>query len=386
MSDTFFLDGEQLADSIETYLYHRRTNSQLIYWVVLLFVTIAIASLPFIYVDVSVQGSGFVRPVIEKTEIKAPIAELVDEVFIKEGQQVKKGDTLLILRMDAPQLRQTYQAGLYDDHLAHIADLTMLVSGKNSSHFQTSVRQQEYSFYIQRKRELETQTEQSRREYERYKTLYDKSFVSMDEYEKYTFAYESKKNELATLIENQRSSWQTELNSYRNQAKEIYANLKQAKTDKDLYVIQSPVDGTVEQFSGIYKGNILQVGQTVAVISPDSTICVEVYVQPRNIGYLTEGQEVKVQVVSFNYNEWGMLRGKVSSISSDYATNEQGTPFYKVKCKLDRNYLILKKTGRKGHLKKGMTVNARFMVARKSLFTLLYQNIDEWLNPTQRYV
>jgi hypothetical protein len=37
----------------------------------------------------------------------------------------------------------------------------------------------------------------------------------------------------------------------------------------------------------------------------------------------------------------------------------------------------------KGNLKKGMTVSAHFKLARRSLFDLLYQKMDDWVNPSQ---
>lgn len=43
----------------------------------------------------------------------------------------------------------------------------------------------------------------------------------------------------------------------------------------------------------------------------------------------------------------------------------------------------MKKTGMEGYLKKGMVANVRFMITKRSLFDILYQNIDEWINPTQ---
>ena len=43
----------------------------------------------------------------------------------------------------------------------------------------------------------------------------------------------------------------------------------------------------------------------------------------------------------------------------------------------------MKKTGMKGYLKKGMVANVRFMITKRSLFDILYQNIDEWINPAQ---
>ncbi len=55
---------------------------------------------------------------------------------------------------------------------------------------------------------------------------------------------------------------------------------------------------------------------------------------------------------------------------------------FKAKCNLNTNFLALK-NGIKGTLKKGMTIRAHFLVADRSLFQLLYQNLDDWINPTQ---
>jgi HlyD family secretion protein len=58
------------------------------------------------------------------------------------------------------------------------------------------------------------------------------------------------------------------------------------------------------------------------------------------------------------------------------------TAMFKVKCSLNSSYLTLK-NGIRGNIKKGMSVRAHFLVAKRSLFQLLYQNIDDWMNPTQ---
>lgn len=276
------LPNEWIENSIETYIYQHTTKSQVIYWVVLAAITATIIALPFVYVDISVQGGGVVRPVTEKTEIKAAITEYVDSVFVREGQQ-----------------------------------------------------------------------------------------------------YKSRQSELASLQESQLSTWQTDLNTYRNLYSEMSTSLRQEEKEKDLYIVRSPVDGTIDQFSGIYLGSNIQAGQSLAVVSPDSTLCVEVYVTPRNIGFLYPGMPVNMQVESFNYNEWGTIPGKVKDISSDFLTDSEGNSFYKVKCSLERDYLTLRKSGKKGILKKGMTVSTHFMITERSLFDLLYQKIDDWANPVQ---
>lgn len=377
------LPNEWIENSIETYIYQHTTKSQIIYWVVLAAITITIVLLPYIHVDISVQGNGIVRPVSEKTELKSPIAELVDSVYVHEGQNINKGDVILRFRTNDSDYKIDYQSERMNDFQNHLADLVYLAKGQRPSVFQSPTRQQEYNYFIKKKQELETTTEQARRDYTRNKTLFDKKVISEEDYDKYYFQYQSKKDELASLVESQISTWQTDLNTYRNQANEMHTNLKQEKIDNDKYIVRSPVRGTLDQFSGIYRGSSLQAGQTIAVISPGSALCLEVYVSPSNIGYLRVGMPVKVQIGSFDYNEWGVLPGKVINISSDYMTDSQNNAYFKVKCKLDRNYLVLRKTGRKGYLKKGMTVSTHFMITRRSLFDLLYQNIDEWINPVQ---
>jgi len=39
--------------------------------------------------------------------------------------------------------------------------------------------------------------------------------------------------------------------------------------------------------------------------------------KPADIGLLHENQQVRIQVDAFNYNEWGMLEGRIIDISDD---------------------------------------------------------------------
>ena len=117
------LPNEWIENSIETYIYQHTTKSQVIYWVVLAAITATIIALPFVYVDISVQGGGVVRPVTEKTEIKAAITEYVDSVFVREGQQVRKGDVLLRFRTNNSDYKINYQTNRIKDYEDHLADL-----------------------------------------------------------------------------------------------------------------------------------------------------------------------------------------------------------------------------------------------------------------------
>jgi len=377
------IPSEYMADSMDAYIAKYSTASLKIYWVVLIAVVASLVALPFVYVDVSVQESGTIRPVTEKTEIRANITELVDSVFVKEGQAVNRGDTLLIFRQSASDYQIGYQQKRINDFQEHISDLIILVKGEKPKTFSSGMRQQEYAFYNQQKNECETNLAKAKKDLERTQQLFEKKVVSEEEYEKYQYEYEKVKNEMASLRDNQLSKWRNELNVYSNSLEEMQMSMKRELKSKDLYAVTSPVTGTLDQFRGIYKGSSVQAGNLLAIISPDSTLCAEVYVSPRNIGYIYLGMPVHIQVSSFNYNEWGTVSGEVTEISSDFLTGNSGNETcYKVKCNLEKNCLV-RKNGATGKLKKGMSVSSHFMITKRSLFALIYQKIDDWANPTQ---
>jgi HlyD family secretion protein len=88
---------------------------------------------------------------------------------------------------------------------------------------------------------------------------------------------------------------------------------------------------------------------------------------------------VRFQVNAFNYNQWGLAYGKITALPNDIQIVD-GKPVFKVKCSLDLEYLELK-NGYKGYLKKGMTLQAHFIVTQRTLWQLLYDKIDDWMNP-----
>jgi len=120
-------------------------------------------------------------------------------------------------------------------------------------------------------------------------------------------------------------------------------------------------------------------GQPIASISNDSNLLVECYVSPSDIGYIKENQQAAFQLDAFNYNQWGLAHGIVREISRDVITmNNQ--PVFRVRCSLDTKYLQLK-NGYKGDLKKGMTLTGRFYLTDRSLWQLLFDKVDNWMNP-----
>lgn len=88
---------------------------------------------------------------------------------------------------------------------------------------------------------------------------------------------------------------------------------------------------------------------------------------------------MKFQIDAFNYNQWGLATGKIVEIGRDIEMINE-TPIFKIRCKIDQEYLTLK-NDIKGNISKGMTYNARFKLTERTLFQLLYDKVDDWLNP-----
>lgn len=56
------------------------------------------------------------------------------------------------------------------------------------------------------------------------------------------------------------------------------------------------------------------------------------------------------------------------------------SPAFKVLVRPAATFVTLP-NGLRGELKKGLTLSARFLVARRSIFQLLYEDISAWLDP-----
>jgi membrane fusion protein, peptide pheromone/bacteriocin exporter len=123
----------------------------------------------------------------------------------------------------------------------------------------------------------------------------------------------------------------------------------------------------------------VQAGEVLAIISPGAALIAECYINTRDIGLLKLNQPAIFQVDAFDYNYFGILTGKILSIDSDFTVIDN-KPAFKVRCILNSSQLYLR-NGFTGEIKKGMTLQARFAVTRRSLWQLLFDKIDDWLNP-----
>jgi HlyD family secretion protein len=319
-----------------------------------------------------------IRSTTDNVSLSSVVNGKVTFVKLKSNQVVQQGDTLIRLTQENLDTEKATNKELSIDLQDRIRDLSLVVSGENSS-LRTPAVQQEWLSYINKKDELQSKITQSKIGYDRNKGLYEKGVISRAEFEKHSFDYTYAQQALSGLEKNQRSLWQNNKRELKEQLKSLNGTLQKINVEAKNYVITAPLSGTIENFSGIQVGSFLNASQPIATISATDKLIVESSVSPNDIGLIQKNQKVKFQLDAFNYNQWGLLEGKVIDIDKNI-TIQGDQAFFKVRCTLNNTEMNLQ-SGYKTKVSKGMTLTTRYIITRRSLFDLLFDKMDDWLNP-----
>lgn len=122
--------------------------------------------------------------------------------------------------------------------------------------------------------------------------------------------------------------------------------LRKAARMRQYQELRAPVDGVVQQLAVTTVGGIVQPAQPLMVIVPCSGaaasaascnggITVEAFVQNKDIGFVKVGQRVAVKLEAFNFTDYGLIEGKVTTISRD-AIDQSQQPIGSVRDKKGR--------------------------------------------------
>ncbi|MGP0090888.1 MAG: HlyD family type I secretion periplasmic adaptor subunit [Xanthobacteraceae bacterium] len=91
-----------------------------------------------------------------------------------------------------------------------------------------------------------------------------------------------------------------------------------AEQRRQLQTLTAPVDGTVQQLAVHTIGGVVTPAQQLMVIVPaDARLEAEAMVSNRDIGFVHAGEPVEVKIDTFNFTRYGLIHGKVASVSRD---------------------------------------------------------------------
>ena len=116
----------------------------------------------------------------------------------------------------------------------------------------------------------------------------------------------------------------SELVEAERKARGLRGDVVKAQRRTQLQKLVAPVAGTVQQLSVHTVGGVVTPAQALLVIVPaDSHLEIEAMVLNRDIGFVRAGQDAQIKIDTFNFSRYGLLHGKVLSVSPDAITHDK---------------------------------------------------------------
>ena len=276
-------------------------------------------------IDEIISAQGELKIIGENIFVKSPFDGTLIEVFVKDGEYVKKGESIL----------------KFDDSINSI--------------------------------ELESKKENLSNLKENYK-MQEEILEKFD-----MLFYEGAISELSVIQEKK------ELKNLNSRIDEVNASINKLEILLSKSLIKSPINGTI--FDLDITGNNYETlkGERLLGIMPDSSLEAKVFVLNKDIGFIKKNMEVKLKVDSHPYTQFGYLYGKVEKIGDvpNKSTNDliSSQSKYPVFIELQNQYL--EKNNEKYILRNGQSITASFKVRKKpfiSLFSDVFERITDSLN------
>ncbi|HHN3503836.1 TPA: HlyD family type I secretion periplasmic adaptor subunit [Legionella pneumophila] len=323
--------------------------THVILWASLLFFISAIIWANYAILDEVTTGQGKVIPSSEVQVIQNLEGGIIQNIFVKEGQIVKKDQ--ILMQIDNTRFMSSYaEAEKKIDALeieiirlnAEISNTKPVFPEKLTKTYPHLVQDQ-LSLYESRMRELnqlEKSLELAQKELNLTRPLLKGGSVSEVE----VIRLERTVSEIRGNIEKFKSEELDRLNKARS---ELFALIEANKADKDRLTrttVRSPVYGIVKQIKTKTIGGVVQPGNDLLEIVPlDDTLLIEAKIRPSDIGFIHPGQKAMVKITAYDFSIYGGLDGVVEHISADTIVDEETDKkeesYYIVKVRTEKNYL-----------------------------------------------
>jgi hemolysin D len=193
-----------------------------------------------------------------------------------------------------------------------------------------------------------------------------------------------------------RSTYDSQLQTERVQVSSESVKLAQElgkQTYKSaLLELRAPAAGTVKDLATHTRGSVISPGAILMTIVPkNEPLLAEVQIRNEDVGFVVEGQSVKVKLAAYPFQKFGTLEGKVQTVSADSAPgpadaqqvqrlgspNPQTPLSYKATVKLDRQSLFAESSKEELKLVSGMQVVAEIHQGRRTVFEYLTSPVQK---------
>ncbi len=388
-------NGTFATDVDAALLLQTPRGGRLILYVIILMVSAALTWSWYAEIDDVIKGQGKVIPSSHLQVIQNLEGGVLKEVLVKEGQVVKKGDTLMILddvQFSADLERNALEAIGYE---AGIERLTAESEGRDIAfpeeitfRYPNIVTEQIALAKSRRenlqnqidvlgfvKQEKEQQLEQLNRKLESSKEKFElamkelttmepmlssgavssmeilraKQKVAEARAEMTDATYSIPEVQTAILEANERidqagtdfrEKARQELSEIIPKYKGLLAMQRSLQDKVERTGLKSPTHGTIKKIYVDTIGGTVRPGMTMMEIVPlDDKLLAETKVSPKDIGFIRQGQKAKVKLSAYDFAVYGGLDGKVERVSADSITDDKGRTYFIINVSIPQNYV-----------------------------------------------
>ena len=135
--------------------------------------------------------------------------------------------------------------------------------------------------------------------------------------------------------------------------------------------LRSPVDGIVNDVKVTTIGGFVAAGEKVMEVVPmGDKLLVETRIKPSDIAFIKVGDKAVVRVTAYDFSTYGGLDGRVVQVSADSIYDEaERQAYFTVIVETDRSYL--QSAGKRLPITPGMMTDTQIITGRKSILTYL---------------
>jgi HlyD family secretion protein len=159
----------------------------------------------------------------------------------------------------------------------------------------------------------------------------------------------------------------------RRQAAQVEGDIIKARQQVQYRELRAPVSGTVFNIKAGGEGAVVNPSEAILSIVPDGDLVASVYVTNKDIGFITPGMPVDVNIDSFPALEFGSIEGTLTKIGSDVLPPDpqEGRQTYTFPLTIELDSQSLQtKNGVEFDIQSGMSVSARIKTRKRSVLDI----------------
>lgn len=354
----------------------------------------------YVNINVSILADGETDSILGVTEAVSPHAGELYRLPIQEGDQVKKDQVIGWIRMGDSSFDQV--ASVYKDLKNRLASISepssteptikvSLISDVETQNMLTEVNRKFAELkYIQGTWLKNTQAEAEPLKRHLAEINKQLRFISNSKVEKYLLMQrsqlEQEKGQIVQQIRTLENTIETKTHDARSDAENALRN-SFSKVQEYLvnHEVKSPVAGKIATIL-TNEGSFIKAGESIASIIPEGgEMIAKVLISSKDITLVSQGNKVFISIDAYPAHKFGYFDGEVISVDTVKAKsqNDSSKPDgYIARIRIDTQSLSRKLASvdpevasKKIHLVPGMKVEARVLVKRAPIATLIIDKI-----------